>query len=208
MTAFLRFNNIWQSLHCCFCVFFFFSPHVSPPLLLCLFIFLLLNKSFPPPPSLLEIEAGDLGHSQRLRQQHWPWLMLVGWLFTAWLHLPNAGEALGSVNLSFLSVCLHKPGLYVKQSLSRYAWAQCQVLLYSPGSFVCYLSSLLTLLLSHTHHLSLTVLFWLYSTSSHLWSQATLSPVYLHYPQLKIYCSELRPILHGWLRRWLLFRVE
>lgn len=58
------------------------------------------------------MEAGDLGHSQPLRQQHWIWLMFVGWLFTAWLHLPNAGEALGAVNLSIsLSASLHRLAL-------------------------------------------------------------------------------------------------
>ncbi|GAA6105671.1 probable ATP-dependent RNA helicase DDX10 isoform X1 [Tachysurus ichikawai] len=99
-------------------------------------------------------------------------------------------------------------GLNVKQPLLRYSWAQSQDLHYSSGSFMCATCPPCSLHCPHTHHLSLTLFSWLYSTSSHLWSRATLSPVYLHYPHLKIYCSELLPVLYKWLRRCLLFGAE
>lgn len=155
---------------------------------------------------LLKLEAGDLGHSPA--PQTAALLINARWLAVYCMAtLAECRRGFRHCKSEQLALGLPPPAsLNAKQTLSRYAWAQSQVLHYSPGSFVCYLSSLLTLLRSLTHHLSLTAFSWLYCTSSHLWSWATLSPVHLHYSHLKIYCSELRPILYGWLRRCLLVR--
>lgn len=155
------------------------------------------------------MEAGDLSHSQHFRQQHWLWLMSVGLAVYCMATLAECRRGFRRCKSEQLALCLPpQAGLNVKQPLLRYSWAQSQVLHYSPGSFMCATCPPSTLYCSHTHHLSLAVFSWLQSTSFLLWNPATLSPVYLHYSHLKIYWSELQPILYGQLHRCLLFRVQ
>lgn len=108
------------------------------------------------------METGDLGHSQHLRQQHWLWLMPVGWLFTAWLHLPNAGEVLDAVNLSnSLSASLHRPGLM---------WSRRCRVTPRPGARTCTTAlahlCVLPVLLARSAALSHTTCHWLPSSGS------------------------------------------